>query len=329
MNSQFKWVTKNTELAETLVLPAHTVNWDHRCHMLSWWSTSINNISTMNTHPPSISIQHLKPLASSTFLGFSIFYESSRPLWSHPPDSRSVGSHRLRGEGSDGTTSCKELQEILFTILMNHHVESCNCRTSVENSFPQYRTVESSSCPPSLTFKFASLRFWNSPTYELLRWIYGCSFVHSGKRPRRRVAAEATRSSRWNRVLHLSVDHWNFQPFNALKTIIPNNKMARVLMDWPTLLETNFKLWYIQWILRWYFYCWTLEYVAACPSQIGEFKGRTGQGNLGNTIPDLTAQVQKETSLEKEWLESWTRINSESLRENLVQRPTKCIFQPV
>ena len=66
MNSQFKWVTKNTQLAETLVLPARTVNWDHRCHVLSWWSTSINNISNMNNHPPSISIQHLKPLASFT-----------------------------------------------------------------------------------------------------------------------------------------------------------------------------------------------------------------------------------------------------------------------
>lgn len=151
------------------------------------------------------------------------------------------GSHRLRGEGSDGTTCCKELQEILFTVVMNHHVESCNCRTSVENSFPQYKIVESSSCPPSLTFKCASLRFWNSPTYALLRWIYGCSFGHSGKRPRRRVAAEATRSSRWNRVLHLSVDHWNFQPFNALKTIIQT--LEGGVLEWPTLLETNFKLW--------------------------------------------------------------------------------------
>ena len=236
MNSQFKWVTKNTQLAETLVLPARTVNWDHRCHVLSWWSTSINNISAMNNHPPSISIQHFKPLASFTLptLDSRSF---SLPLWSHPPDSRSVGSHRLRGEGSDGTTSCKELQEILSTVVMNHHVESCNCRTYVENSFPQFRTVESSSCPPSLTFKFASLRFWNSPTYELLRWIYGCSFRHSGKRPRRRVAAEATRSSRWNKgpspkrwSLKLSTLQWlennhpNAGGWSAGVTNVPWNK---------------------------------------------------------------------------------------------------------
>ena len=89
MNSQFKCITKNTQLAETLVLPAHTVNWNLRSHVLSWWSTSINNISTMKNHPPSISIQHLKPLASFTLptLDSRSF---SLPLWSHPPDSRSV-----------------------------------------------------------------------------------------------------------------------------------------------------------------------------------------------------------------------------------------------
>ena len=146
-------------------------------------------------------------------------------------------------KSSDGTTSCKELQEILSTVVMNHHVESCNCRTfMLKTASHNLVTVESSSCPPSLTFKFASLRFWNSPTYELLRWIYGCSFRHSGKRPRRRVAAEATRSSRWNKgpspkrwSLKLSTLQWlennhpNAGGWSAGVTNAPWNKFQIVI----------------------------------------------------------------------------------------------------
>ena len=98
---------------------------------------------------------------------------SSWWLWSHAPHSRSVQFPSVPSRGAKVAMDQALVwnsNENMVTITTNHHVESCNCRTYVENSFPKFRAfkaVESSSCPPSLTSsKFASRRFWNSPTYR-------------------------------------------------------------------------------------------------------------------------------------------------------------------
>ena len=128
------------------------------------------------------------------------------------------------------------------------------------------------------------------------------------------------------RVLHLSVDHWNFQPFNDLKNNHPNAGGWSAGVTKRSLKQiSNFDTFSGSFVGISIVGPWSMSQHAL--HKLANSRGELDRETLGTLYQISRRRSKKRTSLEKEWLESWTRMNSESLREKF--GPMKCIFQPV